>query len=136
VTAAKILGLVLLRTADSLVLPLNVTAYAMELSDYRDKIVNIDAALNDAAGNKLDLARLSAAIVSVQSATRALDDERDAALKKLRDVVHHSKTHGLFGDYHAKAAKLSSRKLKELKKVLLQIRRINHKLAGFEVRRG
>jgi hypothetical protein len=36
VTASKILGLALLRLSDSLVLPLNITQYASELSDYRD----------------------------------------------------------------------------------------------------
>lgn len=30
-------GLVLLRMSDSLVIPLNITQYASELSDYRDK---------------------------------------------------------------------------------------------------
>jgi N-acetylated-alpha-linked acidic dipeptidase len=39
VVSAKVLGLVLLRMADSLVIPLNVTQYATELTDYKNKYV-------------------------------------------------------------------------------------------------
>ena len=39
VVSAKVLGLVLLRMADSLIIPLNVTQYATELTDYKNKCV-------------------------------------------------------------------------------------------------
>lgn len=40
VVSAKVLGLVLLRMADSLVIPLNITQYATELTDYKNKYVH------------------------------------------------------------------------------------------------
>lgn len=138
-------GLVLLRTADSLVLPLNITQYASELSDYRDKVAHIHSALSFT--DDLDLSSLSSAIAKVQKATAKLDLQTADALKKLHELIKPGKR----ASCHAFAKRAvdavvgrgggerkqihpmpSPGRIKKIKKVLEEIREINGKLAGFE----
>ncbi|KAL7416181.1 hypothetical protein BDY24DRAFT_381285 [Mrakia frigida] len=146
VTAAKILGLVLLRMSDSLVIPLNITQYASELSDYRDKVAHIHSSLN--FDNDLDLDTLSSAIAKVQKATAALDVKKAKLIEKLRDLTSSKcNKHGLkslgrharrafdtvIGRPHtARFPFPSPHKLKKIKEVLAEIKVVNGKLAGFE----
>lgn len=137
----------LLRTADSLVIPLNITQYATELSDYRDKVAHIHTSLG--FEDELDLSSLSSAIGKVQKATVELDVQTADALKKLKELIQPGKRascrafakrslDAIVGRSHKDRRPHphppmpSPDKIKKIKKVLEQIREINHKRAGFE----
>ena len=72
---AKHLGVVALRLADSIILPLNTTHYAYELDSYLDVVEEIDAALSTNA----DFSGLRKSIGRVQAASKALDEEKEEA---------------------------------------------------------
>ncbi|KAK8864419.1 hypothetical protein IAR55_001667 [Kwoniella newhampshirensis] len=83
--AAKVMGLVLLRAADSIILPLNTTQYGQDLAYYLEKVEDI--AKDSKLESKIDLSSLSKAIDSVRGASTNLDIERHAALEKLRELL-------------------------------------------------
>ncbi|EGO02058.1 hypothetical protein SERLA73DRAFT_177776 [Serpula lacrymans var. lacrymans S7.3] len=83
VAVAKSLGLLTLRLADSIVLPLNTTQYAYELDLYLDRVE--DAALSQDALPKLK--DLRKAITKLQSASLKLDKEKAAAEKNFRKIL-------------------------------------------------
>ncbi|EIW82299.1 hypothetical protein CONPUDRAFT_164921 [Coniophora puteana RWD-64-598 SS2] len=83
VAVAKHLGLLSLRLADSIILPLNTTHYANELEVYVDT-VEAAAATND---HDLSFATLRRSIVSLQEASAALDSEKASAEKALRKAL-------------------------------------------------
>ncbi|BGP43868.1 Vacuolar protein sorting-associated protein 70 [Rhodotorula kratochvilovae] len=63
---SRVLGLATVRLADDAVLPLNTTAYAVELGAYIDKVAALPLA------SSLDLSRLRSLQVRIQSASSAL----------------------------------------------------------------
>ncbi|KAI1796222.1 Zn-dependent exopeptidase [Ganoderma leucocontextum] len=80
---AKHLGLVALRLIDSFILPLNTTHYAHELNNYLDKVEAISSSVNanaDFSGLRKSIARLGAA-------SKALDEEKEDAEKKFRELL-------------------------------------------------
>ncbi|KAF8897846.1 hypothetical protein BD779DRAFT_1432452 [Infundibulicybe gibba] len=86
---AQHLGLMALRLIDSIVIPLNTTQYALELSEYLAKVESLTPDLHLAA--KPDFSSLHDAIHRVQTASFDLDKEKveaeeefEKALKKLR----------------------------------------------------
>ncbi|WWD17285.1 hypothetical protein CI109_101725 [Kwoniella shandongensis] len=82
---AKVVGLTLLRLADSIVLPLNTTQYAQELGFYVKEVERI--AKDSKLEAEIHLSSLSAAIESVKTASSDLDAQRHAALAKLRELL-------------------------------------------------
>lgn len=109
---AKVLGLAALRMSTSLILPLNVSAYAHELENYVVKFKNISSTIlsaDELAGLKLD--KLDKAVANVQAAASALDDEIDDARAALDDVLIDRGTSG---------------------QVYARVRSINERLQSFE----
>lgn len=159
VEIAKVLGLSTLRLADSLVLPINTTQYAIELEYYLSKIQSI---INGTSfEGKLDLNQLDKAIQTAINASRDLDKQAERAIEKLRKLLpkhpHFSWSQKIyrfftrFGGCHGHSDKMellsddnhSPRSppsfplptlghVKEIKKVLEEIRVINKKKQGFE----
>ncbi|KDQ17213.1 hypothetical protein BOTBODRAFT_106011 [Botryobasidium botryosum FD-172 SS1] len=74
VAIAKLLGLVTLRLADAIVLPLNTTQYSLELGEYLDKVDSLGSSLN----LDPDLSDLREAIYELQAASAELDEEKDS----------------------------------------------------------
>jgi N-acetylated-alpha-linked acidic dipeptidase len=96
VAAAKVLGLMALRVADDIVLPLNISQYSLELSSYLQKVASIAESLK--VSDQLDFGGLKESIVRVQNASAALDKQAAKALEKLHKLVprvprgpHHKK---------------------------------------------
>ncbi|KAK4051543.1 Vacuolar protein sorting-associated protein 70 [Microbotryomycetes sp. JL201] len=116
---AKVLGLTALKMIDSVVLPLNVTAYAFELEAYAAKIPALVASLPTADQNSINLKPLFKMIKSIQSAANTLDKQTESALKELHSILK-KKNEGHKRHWH------------DLMRVLKRIRRINQKLRQFE----
>ncbi|KAG8716114.1 hypothetical protein FRC11_009163 [Ceratobasidium sp. 423] len=93
VAVAKYLGLVLLRIADSIILPLNTTQYAFELENYLDRVVDLATELSDAP----NFAELRHAISKVKEASQKLDDRKAHAEHRLKraseKLIHREKQH-------------------------------------------
>ncbi|KIO12583.1 hypothetical protein M404DRAFT_124942, partial [Pisolithus tinctorius Marx 270] len=83
VAVAKNLGLIMLRLADSIVLPLNTTQYAVELDSYVDLVE--ESAPNRDVLPKLD--KLRKAISKLQKSSLKLDMEKAKAEKEFRRAV-------------------------------------------------
>ncbi|KAI6035044.1 Zn-dependent exopeptidase [Pisolithus orientalis] len=83
VAVAKNLGLIMLRLADSVVLPLNTTQYAVELDSYVDLVE--ESAPNRDVLPKLD--KLRKAISKLQKSSLKLDMEKAEAEKEFRRAV-------------------------------------------------
>ncbi|KAL4081558.1 hypothetical protein V8B97DRAFT_2020296 [Scleroderma yunnanense] len=85
---AKNLGLITLRLADSIILPLNTTHYALELDSYVDLVEESAAGL----GTLPRLDKLRKAISKLQGSSLRLDAEKAAAekafFKALRKIPH------------------------------------------------
>ena len=81
---AKHLGLVALRLIDSFILPLNTTHYAYELDGYLDKVEAISASINANA----DFSGLRKSITRLWAASLALDEEKEEAEKRFREILH------------------------------------------------
>lgn len=124
---ALITGLVLLRLADALVLPLNTTQYARDLEWYKQRVADL--------GSDVDLSSLGDAIDKLGKASSKLDGEREELVKKLRKLLPRPKE--MSGWERIKAAfagcaNVGGRKEKEIRKVLKAIRDVNLKLRDFE----
>ena len=86
VEATKILGLLSLRVADSLVLPLNTTQYAIELSFYLDKVLAI-AESTETEGPQLKLSSLAKAIHNLTETSKSLDKATESQLEELHRLL-------------------------------------------------
>ncbi|KAJ3930452.1 MAG: Zn-dependent exopeptidase [Lentinula lateritia] len=84
VAVAKHLGLVALRLAGSVVLPLNTTHYAYELESYLDKVEAL--ALAQSTEIEIDLSPLRNSVHSLQAASQALDYEKFVAERELKKI--------------------------------------------------
>ncbi|KAJ3576240.1 hypothetical protein NP233_g572 [Leucocoprinus birnbaumii] len=97
IAIAKHFGLQTMRMADTLILPLNTTHYAIQLEEYLDKIEN----LPETQALDLDLGNVRQAMQKVWLASRKLDGEKWRAEQQLRRLVlrwrrHHRRhMHGL-----------------------------------------
>ncbi|KAG9218840.1 hypothetical protein CCMSSC00406_0001046 [Pleurotus cornucopiae] len=84
IAVAQHLGLMVLRFANSIILPLNTTQYTLELYDYVDRVE--DVALS--VGVKTpDLAVLRDAINDLEWASLELDEEKVEAERELREIL-------------------------------------------------
>ncbi|WRT66400.1 uncharacterized protein IL334_003356 [Kwoniella shivajii] len=166
--AAKVIGLLLLRLADTLILPLNTTQYARDLGYYLEKVEVI--ANSTSLLDSINFSTLSKSIESIQESSIKLDTERVEVLEKLRKLLPKPKSEKkrsfisrLFNKKcsshnqedldiqiqtwesaertelelprlpHLPIPRLPSPdKIKEIKKVLGEIRVINKKLQKFE----
>ena len=84
IAVAKHLGLVALRLIDSFILPLNTTHYAYELDDYLDKVEAISSSVKANA----DFTKLRKSIARLSAASLALDQEKEDAEKKFREILN------------------------------------------------
>ncbi|TBU33166.1 Zn-dependent exopeptidase [Dichomitus squalens] len=94
---AKHLGVVALRLADSIILPLNTTHYAHELDSYLDAVEDINAALSTTA----DFSGLRRSIGRLQAASKALDEEKEEAEKAFRELLDKIPHHEAHAHRHA-----------------------------------
>ncbi|KAL0250490.1 hypothetical protein I308_102668 [Cryptococcus tetragattii IND107] len=83
--AAKVIGLILLRLADGLILPLNTTQYTRDLEYYLEKVQNISKI--DLETSEIDFEPLAEAIKAAQTASGKLDKRRHKALKRLHKLM-------------------------------------------------
>ncbi|KAL0070019.1 Vacuolar protein sorting-associated protein 70 [Marasmius tenuissimus] len=108
VAVAQHLGLMVLRLTDTVIVPLNTTQYAFELSEYVDKVEQVVPEDVDVA---LDLVALRSSIESLQAASLELDVEKVAAeknfykaLKKLPKFPHPRSYHRCSGGFIRRVA--------------------------------
>ncbi|KIJ69966.1 hypothetical protein HYDPIDRAFT_78885, partial [Hydnomerulius pinastri MD-312] len=136
VALAKTMGLLTLRLANSIILPLNTTQYALELDSYVD---------TDALPN---LHRLRKAISKLQAASIKLDAEKIKAEKALRKALRKLAHKPDYSDLEFDALKLLSgggdvvgRELCkprhkglicDLVRAAVRVKKVNYKLAQFE----
>ncbi|KZT62333.1 Zn-dependent exopeptidase [Calocera cornea HHB12733] len=146
---AKYLGLSALRISDAIILPINTTQYAFELSYYLQKVQDVAASLS----YSFDFSALSEAISSLQSASLALDAEKATAeaelIKELKKYMkHHGPHHGAgkgqclkrkFGKVREFVKRIFGVKPspahvvpKALIKAAKRVRKVNKQLASFE----
>lgn len=99
VAVAQHLGLLALRTIDSIILPLNTTSYSYELENYLAKVQTLAKEFSQKNGDEpdLDFAGLEDAIKHVQTASQKLDKEKIAAKKHLKKIF---KQLPRFGRHH------------------------------------
>ncbi|KAG8683917.1 hypothetical protein FRC09_015726 [Ceratobasidium sp. 395] len=83
VAVSKHLGLMLLRLADSIIVPLNTTQYALQLGSYLDRVTELSTQMADAP----DFTGLRHAINKVQKASIALDHRKEHAERRLRRAL-------------------------------------------------
>ncbi|EJD00920.1 Zn-dependent exopeptidase [Fomitiporia mediterranea MF3/22] len=83
VAIAKNLGLLTLRIANAIALPLNTTQYSLELDDYLDAVEKIAPAQVP----KPDFSALRKSIRNLQQASLALDEEKSEAEIELRKLL-------------------------------------------------
>ncbi|KAJ1300407.1 hypothetical protein OPQ81_005227 [Rhizoctonia solani] len=84
---AKYWGLVLLRMADSFILPLDTTQYALELDDYLDKVAALLPNIHDAP----DITPLRDAIKKVQGASKNLDIYKAQLNDRIDNYINQTK---------------------------------------------
>ncbi|KAK0564707.1 Vacuolar protein sorting-associated protein 70 [Tilletia horrida] len=89
VAISKLLGLVTLRSASDLFLPINVTAYAQELQKYLDEAADIVVKGPAALGGAVDFHPLQKAVDKVQRAARKWENDKHRAEKKLGHLFRH-----------------------------------------------
>ncbi|KAK4687379.1 N-acetylated-alpha-linked acidic dipeptidase, partial [Tremellales sp. Uapishka_1] len=149
VEIAKILGLITLRLSDSLLLPLNTTQYARDLTYYLEKVESV--ASTSGLSDDIDFKNLSSSIEHLTHVSSKLDDEKVAVVEKLRKLLPrpHRSWMGRFRSRGCRQeedlsleerltrlpqmpALPSSRKMREIKKVLEEVRVINKKVQSFE----
>ncbi|EKM80407.1 hypothetical protein AGABI1DRAFT_106593 [Agaricus bisporus var. burnettii JB137-S8] len=86
VAIAKHIGMMGLRFSDSLLLPLNTTQYALELSDYLD---GVEALASENLSELPDFTPLRDSIADVQAASAKLDIEKQKALEDFEKILKH-----------------------------------------------
>ncbi|CCO37442.1 hypothetical protein BN14_11598 [Rhizoctonia solani AG-1 IB] len=133
VAIAKYWGLVLLRMADSFILPIDTTQYALELDDYLDKVVKLLPALPGAP----DVTPLRNAIKEVQAASKNLDRYKSETTAKLNEYIDRSEENNHQGARRALYQAFDSSDHKGtlapgLAKLISDTRLINEKLSNFE----
>ncbi|KAL5527109.1 hypothetical protein ACEPAG_5900 [Sanghuangporus baumii] len=84
VAVAKNLGLLALRIANAITLPLNTTQYSLELDDYLDAVEKIASSQQSTS---VDFSSLRTSIKNLQNASLALDVEKTEAEKELRKLL-------------------------------------------------
>ncbi|TCD69209.1 hypothetical protein EIP91_008312 [Steccherinum ochraceum] len=132
VAVGKNLGLIALRLADSIILPLNTTQYALELDDYLDFVEALTLA---------PYSKLRKSIHKLQRASAKLDEEKVKAEQELRELLNkvHRKSHGCNKSILRRVIRwikhvVGSRGLpiRKLIKAAKRVQKANTKLVAFE----
>lgn len=155
----KIIGLIALRIADSVILPLNTTQYAHDLDGYLSTIEEIKR--SDESFESLNLDALGDAIRKLQEASAKYDERRGDVLRKLKDILEHKSYWEQWREWasmvggtpsprpttwessmdeialakettQSNRPRMPRRKWRKLVKVIKEIREINIKLRDFE----
>jgi len=92
VAIAKSLGLQALGLADSIVLPLNTTHYALELGSYLDKVESIASTTS----LYVDLSELRQSIKNLQVVSASLDKEKFKAEREIKRIIRRIVRHRIF----------------------------------------
>lgn len=108
-------GLMILRSAQGIFLPLNIGRYADALYGYLDKVKKL-------APKDLDLGKLDDAIGEVSKQAKAFEAERSDLEAKIKDALSHHLDHRF----------TSLRSRREIGKLLRQVRSINQRAKSFE----
>jgi len=88
---AKYLGLAALRVSDAIILPINTTQYAYELSYYLQKVEDIASS----GSFDFDFSELRDAVSSLQESSIALDSEKkEAEVELMKELKKYMKHHG------------------------------------------
>lgn len=103
VAVAKHLGLLALRLADSILLPLNTTRYAFELDSYLDHVAGLPLPSDSSDLGALDFSDLKKSIKSLQNASLELDKEKAEAEKVFREHLDKPPRHLQDGTPHSPA---------------------------------
>ncbi|KAJ1300406.1 hypothetical protein OPQ81_005226 [Rhizoctonia solani] len=133
VAIAKYWGMVLLRMADSFILPLDTTQYALELNDYLDKVADLSPSLADAP----DITPLRGAIKKLQEASQSLDLHKFQFNDRLIAYINLTKSSGVrdaWGHICEAFESFDSEQSgpPELGELIREARLINKKLSSFE----
>ncbi|GAA6006595.1 hypothetical protein JCM11491_003110 [Sporobolomyces phaffii] len=115
VVVSKILGLTALRLVQDLVLPLNTTAYALELETYLTKVVNLPSY---PGREQLDLTLLGSRLSTLVEASRKVDARANLLVEQLEQQQQHS------------CGGKERRRRKH--RILRELREINRKKRSFE----
>lgn len=115
VNVAKALGLATLRLSDSLVTPLNITAYAVELGAYLKELKDTAAGLDFTS---INFDKTDSLIMRIQSSAADLDEQAKSALDNLAALET--------------ASGCPRRRAHQAKKELAKIRVINARRSAFE----
>ncbi|GAA5958034.1 hypothetical protein JCM3765_006238 [Sporobolomyces pararoseus] len=125
VYVSKILGLTALRLIEDLILPLNTTAYAVELKGYLKKVIELDSYPGKEI---LDLTNLNTKLVRLVQTSSILDQRAQDLVEKLSQLQVEAEE-SISSSHHHHHRRRSR---KEKKKILKEIREINKKKKGFE----
>ncbi|EIW70651.1 hypothetical protein TREMEDRAFT_29057 [Tremella mesenterica DSM 1558] len=156
VDVAKVMGLLVLRLADGLLLPFNTTQYARDLRWY---LRTVELEIRKANfSEKIELGELRKSINELENVSKELDREKERVIKELKGLLGHDKWWGWermkqmvtstiqsFVKYpkrpNGRNGMLEERrglplpspgKIKKIKQLLKEIRKINVKLQYFE----
>ncbi|GAA5902456.1 M28 family metallopeptidase [Sporobolomyces salmoneus] len=124
VVVSKILGLTALRLVDDLVLPLNTTAYALELEKYLQKVVSLPSY---PGREQLDLTLLGSKLATLVQVSLKLDQHASSLVSRVSSLqaqlISPSRHHKHRGGKKHK---------KEMKRLLKEIRKVNKQKQSFE----
>jgi N-acetylated-alpha-linked acidic dipeptidase len=120
------MGLTILRFAQSLLLPINVTTYAEELEYYSDKVKKA-ASTASISSDDLNFADLDSSILQVLKAAQKLEKEIEFVYKKLECLKHGHKR----DEIESEGGKKFCHKFNAVKFVK-EIKSINERLRRFE----
>ncbi|KAF8812309.1 Zn-dependent exopeptidase [Phlegmacium glaucopus] len=98
VAIAKNMGLLALRVADSIILPLNTTQYALELDEYLDTVETLVPSLGEQA-NEINFSSLRTSIKNLQETSLKLDQEKFDAEKDLKKLLRRLPFYGRRRDH-------------------------------------
>ena len=152
VATAKMFGLAALKTASNLFVPLNITAYAEEVSHYVDKVVSLSSDSISNSDEKADFAPLRKSVEQIMFTAEKLDEAKaslasrlDKALKKASEsdaadvassLKHDKKKHDdgkkKHGPHRRPGHGHDRERQREIRQIISEIRAINAKVTKFE----
>ncbi|CAD6890766.1 unnamed protein product [Tilletia laevis] len=144
---AKLLGLVTLRSASDLFLPINITAYATELQSYLDQateiVVKDDKLMGgsrifgghggaDGSGGAVDFRPLQKAVEKVQKAARKWEADKSHAQRKLEHMFHHRHEGAAAAADQTKSGPHHPKHANDPREIYHLIRSVNKRAQSFE----
>ena len=133
VATAKMFGLAALKTASNLFVPLNITAYAEEVSHYVDKVVSLSSEQIMFTAEKLDEAKASLASRLDKALKKASEsDAADVASSLKHDKKKHDDGKKKHGPHRRPGHGHDRERQREIRQIISEIRAINAKVTKFE----